>query len=163
MGVGGQRCDDSDIASVIRTCQYRPFCTVLGPKSANWGSISPLKLACSDQGCSRYGRQQATSVQVVAQLLTGRDTVCLLPWSPCLTLHISASPAPTVHRLFFPLRPLWIPDIQARGHKANKESKMRLINVKTLMREGFLDHEAPPYAIVSPTWGDPMKNLPSST
>ncbi|KAK4447770.1 hypothetical protein QBC34DRAFT_439720 [Podospora aff. communis PSN243] len=43
--------------------------------------------------------------------------------------------------------------------KANTESKMRLINVKTLKLEAFLDHEAPPYAIVSHTWGDPDEEL----
>ncbi|KAK0649333.1 hypothetical protein B0T16DRAFT_409853 [Cercophora newfieldiana] len=36
---------------------------------------------------------------------------------------------------------------------------MRLINVKTVKHESFLDHEAPPYAIVSHTWGDPDEEL----
>jgi hypothetical protein len=31
---------------------------------------------------------------------------------------------------------------------------MRLINVKTSRIEEFLDYDAPPYAIVSHTWGD---------
>ncbi|KAK3356831.1 hypothetical protein B0T25DRAFT_566160 [Lasiosphaeria hispida] len=36
---------------------------------------------------------------------------------------------------------------------------MRLINVKTLKLEWFLDDEAPPYAIVSHTWGDDHEEL----
>ncbi|KAI8950492.1 heterokaryon incompatibility protein-domain-containing protein [Xylaria longipes] len=36
---------------------------------------------------------------------------------------------------------------------------MRLINVKTLKLEEFLDYEAPPYAILSHTWGDDREEL----
>ncbi|PTB59278.1 hypothetical protein M431DRAFT_58546, partial [Trichoderma harzianum CBS 226.95] len=36
---------------------------------------------------------------------------------------------------------------------------MRLINVKTLKLEEFLDYQAPPYAILSHTWGDDSEEL----
>ncbi|KAK4164970.1 hypothetical protein QBC43DRAFT_378263 [Cladorrhinum sp. PSN259] len=36
---------------------------------------------------------------------------------------------------------------------------MRLINVKTCQLEQFLDHETPPYAILSHTWGDDAEEL----
>ncbi|KXX82120.1 Vegetative incompatibility protein HET-E-1 [Madurella mycetomatis] len=36
---------------------------------------------------------------------------------------------------------------------------MRLIDVKTFKLKGFLDHETPPYAILSHTWGDDCEEL----